>query len=407
MNLTRIRYSLSAINFFLADVRDGLGPFLAVYLIATLKWDSNDIGVLMTVAGVATMLFQVPAGALVDNSYRKRQILILSSVAVALAMLCIQFFPYFFLVYVDKAVLGAAAAFIPPCVAALTLGTVGRKQYPQQVGTNEAFNHVGNIFACVMAAIFAKTIGLEALFVFTAIMAFFVILSTLSLKAEWIDHDVARGLDDNTVVHKPSSFILLLENKNLLLFGFSILLFHLANAAMLLLLGEEVAINNSGSDSIVFLAGSIISAQAVMFLMALLTRFKVEIWGRKPLFLIAFIVLPIRGVLFTFSADPYYLLAVQLLDGVGAGLFGALFPIVIADFTKGTGHYNVALGALSMMQGIGAAASTLISGFIVTWLGFKSAFIVLTAFAIAALFLFFFFVPESKDYPMEKVLSDE
>lgn len=406
MTIKRIQYTLASINFFLADVRDGLGPFLAVYFISMLKWDSNDIGLMMTTASVATLLLQVPAGALVDKSYHKRLILVGSSLAVALAMLCIQFFPYFYLVLVNKAILGGAAAFIPPAVAALTLGTVGRKRYPLQVATNEAFNHTGNIFACIMAAIFAETLGLHALFSFTAIMAFFVIISTLSLKQQWIDHDVARGLIDGEAHQKPTSLLILFENKNLLYFGCSILLFHLANAAMLLLLGEEVAVTNSGKDSIVFLSGSIISAQAVMFLMALLTRLKVNVWGRKPLFLLAFIVLPIRGILFTFSANPYYLLAVQLLDGVGAGLFGALFPIVIADFTKGTGHYNIALGALSMMQGIGAAASTLISGFIVTAFGFKPAFFVLTSFAVLALILFLIKVPESKDYPIDKVINN-
>ena len=402
--MNHIKKSLAVINFFLADVRDGIGPFLAVYLIAELNWTSDKIGMIMTIGGIATLLLQIPAGAIVDQTKYKRFILIFSSTVIAFSMLLIQFYPSYSLILMSKFIVGASAAFIAPVIAALTLGTVGAVYYAKQVANNESYNHLGNIFACIMAAIIAKTIGLGFLFSFSAVMALFVIIATLSVKPKSIDHYAARGLDKSVTNYQPSSTVILFKNKILLVFGLSILMFHLSNAAMLLLLGEEVALKYSGADSIMFLSGSIISAQAIMFLMTLLAKSRIDKWGRKPLFLIAFIVLPIRGILFILSSNPYYLLLIQLLDGVAAGLFGVLFPVVVADFTKGSGHYNIALGALSAMQGIGATLSIFLSGFIVKHFGFQIAFLMLSGFALIALIIYAIFVPESKDH---STLADE
>ncbi|WP_197697338.1 MFS transporter [Legionella spiritensis] len=391
-----IRLPLAGINFFLADVRDGLGPFLAIYLIASQGWDSGKIGVIMTIAGVTTLLLQTPAGVIIDNTRFKRGIFIICSLAIAVAVLAIQYYPGFYVVAISKGMIGAAAAFFPPAIAALTLGTVGPEYYAGQVGRNEAFNHAGNIFAALMAALLGYYLGLESLFWFTAIMAMAAVASALSLNKNLIDHRQARGLLTDSNEETPRALTVLLENKTLLLFGIAILLFHLANAAMLILIGEEIAVGKQSQSPVLFVSGSIISAQFIMFFMAILVSKKVDKWGRKPLFLLGFIALPIRGLLFTLSSDPYYLLAVQLLDGIGAGLFGALFPIVIADLTRGTGYYNTALGALGTLQAIGAAGSTLVSGIIADLYGFVAAFYVLAGIALAALFLFYFAIPETR-----------
>lgn len=392
----RIRWPLAGINFFLADVRDGLGPFLAIYLISVLHWESGKIGLVMSIAGITTLILQTPAGAIIDNTHHKRQILIIASLMVAFAMLGIQYFPNFLSIAFNKIIVGASGAFFGPAIAGITLGCVGSTLYAQQVATNEAYNHAGNIFAAMMAAWLGTFIGLNSLFWFTAFMGICASIFALSLNKQYIDDNFARGFTQKNTQHNASSFLFLLEDKTLLCFAFSILLFHLANAAMLLIIGEEVALKNNATSSIFFVAGSIISAQFVMFFMALLVKKTIMRLGRKKLFVIGFIALPIRGLLFTLSADPNYLLLVQLLDGVGAGLFGALFPIVTADLTRGTGRTNVALGALSTMQGIGAALSTLVSGYLVEYYGFQFTFFILALIAVIALLLFVVAVPETK-----------
>jgi MFS family permease len=110
--------------------------------------------------------------------------------------------------------------------------------------------------------------------------------------------------------------------------------------------------------------------------------------GRKPLLLIGFGILPVRALLYTLSNNSAWLIGVQLLDGVGAGIFGAITPLLIADLTRGTGRYNIAQGAVATTQGIGASLSGLAAGEIVDHFGYTAAFIesaIAAAIALAAL----------------------
>jgi MFS family permease len=145
------------------------------------------------------------------------------------------------------------------------------------------------------------------------------------------------------------------------------------------------------------MSACIVAAQIVMVPMALLVGAKADSWGRKPLFLGGLIILPIRGVLYTLSDDPYWLVAVQLLDGVGAGIYGAIFPIIVADLMRGTGRFNLAQGAVITAQGIGAALSTTVAGFVVVSAGYSAAFLTLAGVAAVGLLLFWFAMPETRD----------
>jgi len=214
-----------------------------------------------------------------------------------------------------------------------------------------------------------------------------------------IDHDVARGLerdDPATKGEQPSGFRTLLKSRTLLIFVASITLWQLANAAMLPIVGQKLALNNTGEGTI-FMAALIVTAQAVMVPMSILVGHRADRWGRKPIFLLGFAALPIRGVLFSLVQEPYVVVASQVLDGVGAGIFGALFPLVIADLTRGTGRYNLTLGAATTVQGIGAAFSTTLAGFIIVSGGYGMAFLALAAIALAALLVFLALMPETRD----------
>jgi MFS family permease len=163
---------------------------------------------------------------------------------------------------------------------------------------------------------------------------------------------------------------------------------------MLPLLGERLSQAQKGTETL-FMAACIVTAQVVMVPMAMLVGAKADAWGRKPLFLLGFTVLPIRGVLYTLWGNPYYLVSVQLLDGIGAGIFGALFFIVVADLTRGTGHYNLAQGCVSAAWGLGAAFSNFFAGFIADRFGYDAAFLFLAAIAFLAFVLFWLGMPET------------
>jgi MFS family permease len=102
------------------------------------------------------------------------------------------------------------------------------------------------------------------------------------------------------------------------------------------------------------------------------------------LFLAGFAILPVRAVLYTFSDNSAWLIGVQLLDGVGAEVFNALSPLVVADIMRGTGRYNLALGGIATVQGVGASVSGLVAGEIVDHFGYSPAFLALAAVAAIA-----------------------
>jgi MFS family permease len=106
---------------------------------------------------------------------------------------------------------------------------------------------------------------------------------------------------------------------------------------------------------------------------------------------------PVRAILYTLTDNTAALVAIQVLDGVGAGIFGVVSVLVIADLTQGSGRFNLAFGAISTAVGIGAALSQTIAGSIVHHWNFNTGFLFLSAVAAAAFGILFFFMPETRD----------
>lgn len=388
--------SLDGLNFFLADVRDGLGPYLAIYLLAVHHWDPASIGLVMTVAGIAALLTQTPAGALIDRTRRKRGVIIVAALLVTVSCLLLPFITSFTLVALTQALSAVAASVFAPAISAISLGITGPRAFTRRIGRNETFNHAGNAVAALLAGGFAYLFGPVAVFYLMAVMALASVIAISFIAPQAIDHDVARGFDPQGPAHgeQPSGLNVLLHNRPLLVFAICCGLFHLANAAMLPLVSQKLSLVNLQMAT-PLTSACIVAAQLVMVPVALLVGWKADVWGRKPLLLAGFLILPLRGVLYTLSDDPYWLVAVQLLDGVGAGIFGALFPVVIKDLTQGTGRFNVSLGALSTVFGLGAALSNGLAGFVVQWAGYSAAFLTLAAVAATALVLLVVAMPET------------
>ena len=395
--MTRQDGSLDALNFFLADVRDGLGPYLAIYLLTVQKWDAASIGVVMSIGGIAGILAQTPAGNFIDVTRYKRAAVIVAAIVVTACCLILPLAPEFLPVAIAQSMAGIAGSIFAPAIAAITLGMMGPKAFTRRTGRNEAFNHAGNAVAALLAGGAAYFMGPIAVFYLMAAMAVASIVATLSIPAGAIDHDVARGLDDG--IHhgnaRPAGIAALFENRSLLVFAGSVVLFHFANAAMLPLVGQKLALVNEGLGT-TLMAACIVIAQLVMIPAALLVGAKADDWGRKPLFLAGFLILALRGALYPLSDDPYWLVGVQALDGVGAGIFGALFPVVVADLTRGTGRFNVSLGAIATALGLGAALSATFAGLIVVMAGYSAAFLALAAIAGMGLLIYAAFMPETK-----------
>jgi MFS family permease len=222
----------------------------------------------------------------------------------------------------------------------------------------------------------------------------------LSIPGEAIDNDRARDLEpESGATESPTGvagYGILFQSRPLVVFGFCVMLFHLANAALLPLVGQKLAAAYP-KEATAMMSACIVAAQLVMLPIALLVGRTADTWGRKPLFLAGFAVLPLRAVLYTLSDNSLWLIGVQVLDGVGAGIFGALTPLVIADIMRGTGRYNLAQGAIATVQGIGASLSGMAAGVIVDHFGYSAAFLAAGAAALVALVVFALRMPETAE----------
>ena len=394
---------LDALNFFLADVRDGLGPYLAIYLIAVRGpshgWNEATTGLVMTIAGFAGLIAQTPVGALVDKTRHKRVIVIAGALAVTASCLVLPFISNFYLVSATQSIAGIAGAIFAPAIAAITLGVVGPKAFSRRVGRNEGFNHAGNAVSAAIAGGTAYVFGPIVVFWLMAALAVLSIGAMLLVPANAIDDDLARGLDGGASGNADVSVVaVLLQNKNLMLFALLAAIFHLANAAMLTSVGQLLTKLSGPKNATSLISICIVAAQFVMVPVAVFVGAKADAIGRKPIFLAAFGVLAARGVLYTFSNNPFWLVGVQLLDGIGAGIYGALFPVIVADLTRGTGRFNVAQGAVATAQGLGASLSATLAGVIIVAASFSAAFLVLAAIAGVGFALYLFLMPETRRF---------
>ena len=396
--LKRSLWALDGVNFFLADAQAGLGPFLGVYLINKETWNPANIGLILTLGGAVGLLLNAPAGALIDATRHKRALLAAAAALTSFGTFIVTLKPTFAIVTAAQLITGVAGVVLGPVIAAIALGMVGPKRYATQTGRMQAFNHAGNVMGSAVAGLAGYLISLKMGFWLASLFGIFVVLSTLLIKGKLINDDLARGLtpkDDGGDDDKPSGLRMLLRNRPLLLLAAVVGLWQLANGAMLPITGQKLAVGNTG-DGALYQAALIIVAQVVMIPMALLVSKRGDQWGRKPLMVAAFVVLPVRGLLFVMASNPGEVIAVQALDGIGAGLQGALFAIMVADLTRGSGRFNVAFGAATMVQGVGGTLSPALAGAIDQAAGYTTAMLALTAIAVVALVLLIVTVPETR-----------
>jgi MFS family permease len=403
--------ALDLLAFFLADVQGGVGSFLAVYLQATRHWDPASIGMALAAAGLTGVFAQAPAGALVDRLRQKRELVALAALLMAAGCLAILWFRSVQGVMAAQALVGIVGAVFQPALAGISLGLVGYKWLDRRIGRNESFYHAGNVVAALSAGLLSYFLSQSWIFYVVAALSVASALTAFTIRGSEIDYELARGgkYVGNGNEHdeaarnrrhagpRVSSLSEALADRRILIFAASAMLFQLANAAMLPLAGQRISVDKPHSSSL-FMAAGIIVAQLVMIPVAALAGRLTEAQGRKSIFLIGFISLPIRGALFTLSDQPAFVISVQILDGVGVGVFGVLSVLVVADLTKGTGRFNFTQGAIATATGVSWSLSMLLAGLIVEYVGYQAAFLSLAAVAAVALLIFWTLMPETKEF---------
>jgi predicted MFS family arabinose efflux permease len=321
-------------------------------------------------------------------------------IALAIGALMIALYPTFWAVMSAQTLIGVSSSVFGPTVVAISLGLVGRELFDRRQGRNQTFNSAGNVVAAVSMGLIGYFLSNRGIFFFVVVFTIPTLWALARVKPKEIDYAVARGSNDGQSTGS-SSIAHLLKDRRLVIFLICAVLFHFANAAMLPLLGEMLS-KGHGRSSMMFMSACVVTTQIVVTLLASWSGIKARQWGRKPLLLIAFGVLPIRGVLYTMANAAPFLVAIQVLDGIAAAIFGVVSVLVIADLTKGTGRFNLTLGAVTTAVGIGAALSQSIAGGIVHRFGYHAGFLFLAAVAVGAFILLSTAMPETRDTKQDR-----
>jgi MFS family permease len=381
--------------FFVADVQTGFGPFVAVYLTAQ-KWTQVDIGLVLSAGGLVALAGQMPGGALVDFARSERLVAGLAITAIALSALLYAAWPILPIVLSAAVLHSAASCVLGPAIAAISLGLVGHAAVGERLGRNARFASIGNGLAAAAMGACGYFLSARAVFFVTALLLAPALVALRSMSSSEIDpercHGGAPQRRDN---RPPAKFADLLRQRPLLILAGCVMLFHLANSSMLPLMGSVLTMRSS-KWATVLIAACIVVPQCVVALLSPWVGRQAEVWGRRPLLLIGFAALPIRGLLFATVTDPNLLVAVQLLDGVTASVFGVMVPLIIADLTRGTGHFNLGQGIVGTTTGIGASLSTTIAGYTSDHLGSQAAFVALAAIATLGLAAVGLLMPETR-----------
>ena len=392
----RSLFALSWLNFLLAGMQSAFGPIAAGYLAAH-QWTAKDIGFVLSIGGIASLISQIPGGELLDAVRAKRLLVAIGVIIIALSTLILRLWPSFPFVALAQVLQGVTGGVLGAGVVAITLGLVGHDGLAERLGQNQRFAAAGGVAVTLTMALVAYADSPWAMFVPVA-LAVPVLVALGQIRGEEIDFGRASGAEQARAdrPQRATRDAALLRNRRLLIFAFCGVLFQLANASMLPLVSGMLA-SEGKRQAAPFVAALIIVPQLIVALLAPWVGQRAEMRGRKPLLLIGFAALPIRAALFAFISDPYQLVAVQILDGITGAVLGVMTALIIADVTQGSGRFNLAQGIFGTLMGVGATLSPTLSGLIVHHFGYTAGFASLAAEGLLAVLVVAAFLPETKE----------
>jgi MFS family permease len=384
--------------FFLADIQTGWGPFVAAYLTSK-SWSQLDIGLILTTGTLVAMALQIPIGALVDLVPAKRLLAAIAVVAISGSALLLALWPIFSVALGAKVLHAIASCLAGPVLAAISLGLVGHSLLAGRLGRNARFLSLGNAMAAALMGGVAYYYTNQAIFFLTAALGVPALIALAQIRSADIDPELARGGGhDGKGGLRSAAFARLASNPPLLIFSCAIVLFQLSNAAMLPIMAGSLTTRVPQWATAV-IAICILAPQFVVAAIAPWVGRTAQDWGRRPLLIMCFVPLCVRGVVFSASSDPLVIIAAQLLDGISAATLGVLVPLVIADTTRGTGHFNFAQGVVGVAVGLGASLGTTAAGYVADMFGHVAVFLLLGSVGGLGLLLVLALMPETREAP--------
>jgi predicted MFS family arabinose efflux permease len=285
---------------------------------------------------------------------------------------------------------GFSSCVITPAIAAISLHLAGHDGLGERLGRNARYASIGN----GMAAAFMGATGayLSSRFVFFLTAA----LCVPALVALWsIERGGFARSQTTSEVRDFAGLRKLLADRRLLIFGVCVMLFHLSNAAMLPLAASAVTMR-AGHLANVIIAACIVVPQIIVALLSPWVGRTAQRIGRRQLLLLGWGALPVRGLLLAVLPGPWLLVAGQSISGLSAAVFGVMMPLLAADLTLGSSHFNLCMGFLGLALYLGAAVSTTLSGAIADEAGMQVAFLALAAIGLIGVVAVWFAMPETR-----------
>jgi MFS family permease len=395
MVTTRSLRALDWMNFFVANVQTGFGPFIASYL-ASHKWTQGEIGMALSVGTISAMVSQVPAGAAVDAMKNKKGAAAWAIFAIIFSAVLLASSPTVLPVIAAEVFHGFASCMLVPAMAAISFALVGRQNLGDRLGRNARWASIGSAIAAGLMGLFGEYFSSRAVFWLTAALAMPALIALSMVQNTGTVDAMPQAKPVPDADEKRESLRELLRDKRMLIFAACIVLFHLSNAAMLNLAAGEVTAGMGDNVQLV-IAACIIVPQAIVAMMSPWVGRSAQRWGRRPILLFGFAALPVRALLFAGISSPYLLVPVQMLDGLSAAVFGVMLPLIAADVAGGKGRYNLCIGLFGLAAGIGATLSTAAAGFIADRFSNTVSFFGLAAAGALAVLLVWAAMPETRE----------
>ena len=417
---------MDGLNLMLAGMGAAYGAFIPVYLTGQ-AWTQTRIGMVLTVSTVVSMLCQVPAGLLIDALARhRRALLAVAIVATGVVPLVFAVAPFNLPVLVAMTVQAIAGSLLSPGVSAVSLGIAGREGLGVRFGRNARYGSIGAGRGAAIMGISGYFGSQRQPFVIGALLTVPALLAWRAIGPDQgpvnarqpgaglkssrpeadprssrpeAEPDAAAEPEPATRWGKIRAGLLspfaLLRDRGLLVFALCVALFQVASIAVLQLAAVDVTAR-LGSRGPLVIAAFLIIPQVVVALISPAIGRATTRFGSRAVLLAGFATVPVRGAFFAAVKNPYVLVPVQVLEGLGGATLGVMMPLVAADLTRRSGHYTTCLSLLGLAGGAGTAISTALAGWTADRYGHAAAFWVLTAAGVAAVALVLLAMPETR-----------
>jgi predicted MFS family arabinose efflux permease len=392
---SRSLHALDALNFCNAGIQTGLGPFTAIYYATGRHWNPGQIGMLLGVQSLAGVVSQTAIGHAIDETKHKVLATAMASFVVVLGCMGIIFAKSIALQAVAQAAIGVAVTVFPATTSAFALGMVEPHESSGRIARNETCTHAGNIVFALIAGAVGELLAVRDIFIAAAAFAAGMGISAIFIQEHHVNYETARaGKQGDSDSQERKGWRELIRDRSILVFTAVVVLFNVGNMSTLSLVGQLLS-KKQHSAAVWQIAACVVVAEIVMTFVAKRTGRHVDSWGRKPLFVGAFAVLAARNALTNVSYAQGYLISLQALDGVAAGIYGVLLTVVAADLARGSGRFNFLQGSVQSAMGLGGFLSNLLFGFVARSVSFAASFWGLAAAAAAGGLLYFWKMPET------------